>query len=59
MPKKTDRLRSYVEVLKDRDRELRATLVEVLQEEDAIGRASGANSSSLAKKYDMNSMGGQ
>lgn len=57
MPKKTDRLRSYVEVLKDRDRELRATLVEVLQEEDAISRASGANTSSLAKKYALDSRG--
>ena len=57
MPKKTDRLRSYVEVLKDRDRELRATLVDVLQEEDAISRASGAHTASLAKKYALDSKG--
>ena len=57
MPKKTDRLRSYIEVLKDHDRELRATLVAVLQEEDAIARASEANTSALTRKYNLDSQG--
>lgn len=57
MTEKTKRLRSYVEFLKDHDRELRSTLVQVLNEEDAISRASGANSSDLAQKYNLNGRG--
>ena len=57
MPKQTERLHSYVETMKDYDRELRSTLVQVLQEEDAISRASGSNTSDLAKKYDLDSKG--
>lgn len=53
MPKKTDRLKSYVELARDFDRETRAALVTVLQEEDAINRASRANVNDLVKKYGL------
>lgn len=56
MPK-TEKLRSYVEAMKDHKRELRAELVEVLQEEDAVSRASGGNAADLTKKFNMEGMG--
>ncbi|EAP99434.1 hypothetical protein JNB_04660 [Janibacter sp. HTCC2649] len=57
MPKKTERLESYVEMARDLDRQARAVLVEVLQEEDAIGRAGRVNTDELVKKYSMNNGG--
>lgn len=57
MPKKTEKLRSYLEVAKDYDRELRSTLVAVIQEEDAISRASGGNADDLIAKYKLDSKG--
>lgn len=55
--KKTELLHSYLEAMKDHKPELRAALVKTLQEEDAISRASGSNTSDLAKKFNLEGMG--
>lgn len=57
MPKKTDKLRSYVEAARDLDRDLRKVLVEVLQEEEVLSRVNSANTNDLKRKYNMERTG--
>lgn len=54
-----DRLRSYVALTDDQIAEARSLLVQRLQEEDALARASRANTDALSRKFGLNGMGDQ